>query len=68
VFEFIFFVILLRFVEIVHIELANKRRKVVVFEVFGQNFFRELIYVFHNKGISLFIPRNDVKMRRILEK
>jgi len=65
--EFIFFGILFRFVEIVHVQLANKRREVVVFEVFWKNFFREFIYIFYNEGISFLVPGDDIKVCRILE-
>ena len=56
VLELIFLTILLGLMEIVHVELAHERRKVVVFEVFREDFLSKFIDIIHDKGSSFFVP------------
>ena len=53
------------FVEIVHIKLSNKARKIVVFKIFWKDLVREQIDLFDNETISFIIPRNDFIWKRI---
>lgn len=54
-------------VEIVHVELAYKGGIVAVFEVFWQYLIGKLVNFFYHECISLFIPRNNVEVLRVLK-
>lgn len=47
-------------VEVVHVELADERRKVVMFEVTGQNTLCELVGLFYHKAVTLVTPTDNV--------
>jgi hypothetical protein len=47
-------------VEIVHVQLPDKAAKVIMLEVFWKNLIRELIYLFHDKAIAFWVPRNNL--------
>ena len=47
-----------RLMEIVHVQLAHKRWKVVVFEVLRQNLFSKCVWIPHYKTIACFIPKH----------
>lgn len=55
-----------RLVEIIHIELAHKRRKVVVFEVLRKHVLGKLVGIFDDKAIALFVPKHDVRVLFII--
>ena len=44
------------FVEVVHVELPDKGRKVTVLEELVENFVGEFVGLFNNEAISFFIP------------
>ena len=56
------------FVEVVHIQLTDERRKVVVFEKLWQYSLSKVIRLFHYESISTFIPANNVVKLGILQK
>ena len=47
-------------VEVVHVQLADERGKVVVFKVLRQDLVLEFVYVFNDKAFALVVPRHDV--------
>jgi hypothetical protein len=49
-----------RFVEVIHIQLSDETREVVMFEVLGKNFVRKHIHLLNNESISFLIPTNDI--------
>lgn len=50
------FLLLSDFVKIVHVELPDKRGKLFMFEVFGQNLVLEKIFIFDNEAVSIISP------------
>ena len=48
------------FVEVVHIQLTDERRKVVVFEKLWQNPLSKVVRLFHYESVSAFIPAYNV--------
>jgi hypothetical protein len=53
-------VLFFRFVKIVHVQLPNEGRVVIVFEVFGEHFFLQFSLVNDHEGVALWRPANDV--------
>lgn len=47
-------------VEIIHIELPNKRRELLMFEIFGKNLILKQILILHNEAISVISPLDDM--------
>lgn len=47
------------FVEVVHVELANKRGKIVVLEISRKDFLAEFRRLFDNEGVAFRVPVND---------
>jgi hypothetical protein len=58
--------VIARLVEVVHVQLANKRREVVVLEVLRQNLLGELIHLLHNEPVSCLVPADYVSVLRVL--
>lgn len=54
--------------KIIHIELSNKRTKIVVFEILWQDMFSESIWVLYNEPITFLIPKNCILVLSILLK
>jgi hypothetical protein len=54
------------FVEVVHIQLPNKRWKFTMFKILWKNLFGEFLFVFNDKAIPLISPFNDVAIFFIL--
>jgi hypothetical protein len=52
--------LLLELVEIIHIQLSNERRKVVMFEILWQNLVAEQIWLFYLKAVTSWSPAYDV--------
>ena len=50
----------LELVEIIHIQLSNEGRKVVMFEILWQNLIAEQIRLFYLKAITSWSPANDL--------
>ena len=57
--EAVFIGVVPRLVEVVHVQLADERRKVVVLEKLGKNSLCELIGLLHNESVSALIPTYD---------
>ena len=57
--EAVFVGVVPRLVEVVHVQFADERRKVVVLEKLGQNSLCELIWLLHNESVSALIPTYD---------
>lgn len=54
------------FVEVIHVELPDKRRKLAMFEVLGQYLFGEFILVFDNEAVALVSPLHNIAIPFIL--
>jgi hypothetical protein len=52
--------------EVIHVELADKRREVIVLEVLGQHFLSKLIRFVDDKTIAFMIPVDTVVVGRVL--
>lgn len=52
--------------EIIHIELPNKRAEVVVFEIFGQHMLSKRVWIFDHKTITLLIPEHGIPILHII--
>ena len=48
------------FMEVVHIQLSNETRKVVMLKVFWKNLVTEFVHLLHHEPISFIIPANDI--------
>jgi len=50
----------LRFMKVIHVQLTDKRREVVMLEILGQDLVAELIWLLNHKSITLRLnPAND---------
>lgn len=54
-------------VEVVHVKLADKGRKIVVLKVQRKDPVRELCCLLHYEAVPLFTPANDVIQLRVLQ-
>ena len=54
------------FMEVIHIELSDKRRKVVMFEELRQDFVSELVGLLHDEAIALLVPAYYVVVGGVL--
>lgn len=61
------FLFLADFVEIVHIELSYEGRKLLMFEILGQNLILKEILVFYDKAIAIISPLNDMTILLVLQ-
>ena len=52
--------------EVVHVQLAHERREVVVLEVLGQHFLRELVGLVDHEAVAVVVPVHSVVVRRVL--
>lgn len=50
----------LRFMEVIHVQLPDERREVVVLEVLGQNLLAEQVDLLDDEAVLLFDPPHDV--------
>jgi len=50
----------LELVKIIHIQLSNEGRKVVMFEILWQNLIAEQIWLFYLKAVASWSPADDV--------
>lgn len=55
------------FMKVVHIQLSNKRGKVVVFKIFGEDFFDELVCIFYLELSAVIGPRHNTLILRVLK-
>lgn len=49
-----------QFMKSIHVELANKRQEVVVFEVLREYLRRQARDILHNKRVAFRSPTNDI--------
>ena len=52
--------LLLELMEIIHVQLSNEGRKIVMFEILGQDLVAEQIWLFYLKAIASWRPADDV--------
>lgn len=57
-----------RLVKVVHVELADKRREVVVFEVAWQHTLCELVCFVHHEAIAIGVPLHGRVIFRVLDR
>ena len=55
----------LRFVEVVHVELSDERREVVMLEIFGQYLILELGLIAYHESKSILRPTNNILHSRL---
>ena len=48
------------FVEIVHVELPDKRRELLMFEIFGKNFILKQFLILNDEAISVISPLDNM--------
>lgn len=57
-------------VKVIHVELPDERREVVVLEVLREHLFTELVHLFDHEAVTVFVPadylikswvRNEIK-------
>lgn len=58
--ETVLILIISRFMEIVHVQLPDEGRKIVVLEKFGENFFCKFVRLPHYKTITILVPADNV--------
>lgn len=52
--------------KVIHVQLAHKRREVVVLEVLRKDFLSEFIHLLHNEAITRFVPADYISVLGIL--
>ena len=56
----------LDFVEVVHVQLSNERREVLVLEILRQHLIGKFRHLFDGEGRPVLVPRNYFRERRFL--
>ena len=56
------------FSETIHVELPDKRQKIVVLEMFRKNLIGQPCNILNNKSVAIRSPLNDIFVLRILDK
>ena len=56
------------FSEAIHVELPDKRQKIVVLEMFRKNLIGQPCYILYDKGVAIRSPLNDIFVLRILDR
>jgi len=55
------------FVEVIHVELADEWRKIVMFEVAREDTLGELVGLFHHKAVSRITPTNYMVQAGVID-
>ena len=56
------------FSETIHVELPDKRQKIIMLEMFRKNLIGQPCNILDDKGIAIRSPLNDIFVLRILDK
>lgn len=55
------------FMEVIHIELPNKRGKFAVLKIFGKYLFHKFVLIFDNEAIAFISPLHNTAISLILQ-